>query len=364
MSISSPSLPIHQQDKLRDRILSIHALQRAGKFPLAAYPEDALPGLPTAEQIGAQRQSYGAYGIFTTAWGRFERDWSLDVLVLTEGTPPADLVQVPLCPAMAEVYPASRFVRVLSQGEEGTVLDLDAVPDASDQKYPQTLLRRLNLELAETGLVVWKLLWKENATPAVPLRLANDHALAFGSSALWDAAPETGIPQLVAGQFYASSQQVLKALYGSLVTNSKKFLTLYDAEGKSHTLAGARRGYTRLGGNLAAAHAHGHLMVLEHPLSGNPAESTETWFYVLGITGEDIVQKFAERLDLALPWPIQSAWAETLLNAGQAANLVVWLERTGPVNGQEYACGLRVSKDADAWQTVISIALQTGELLL
>jgi hypothetical protein len=165
--------------------------------------------------MGAQRQSYGAYGVFKTAWGSFERDWSLDVLVLTEGTPPADLAQVPLCPAIAEVYPTSAYTRILSQGEDGETLDLDTIPDATDRKYPSTFLRRLNTELAETGLVVWKLLWKE-AAPPVPLRLANDHALAFGSSALWDADPATGIPQLVAGQFYASSQQVLKALYGSL----------------------------------------------------------------------------------------------------------------------------------------------------
>lgn len=360
MPTPSPSLPIHQQNNLRDRVMSIAALQRSGKFPLVIYADEAIPSLMTVEQAGAQRQGYGSYGSFATPWGRFERDWSLDVLVLTEGTPPANLAQTPIRIAIAEVYPTSGFTRVLSQGEDGAGLDLDTVPD---REYPERFLKRLNTELAETGLVVWKLLWKET-TPSAPLRLANDHAMGFGSSALWDADPETGLPQLVAGQFYASSQQVLKALYGSLVTNSKKFLTLYDADHKSHTLAGARRGYTRLGGNLTAAHAQGHLMVLEHPLAGNPAEHTDNWFYVLGLRDEEVVQKFAERLDLAIPWPVQPAWAETLLNLGQAANLIVWLEHTGPDTGREYACGLRVSKDAEAWQTVLSTALQTGALVL
>lgn len=359
MSTPSPSLPVYQQNGLRDRVLSISTLQRAGKFPIVISADTALPGLVTAEQIGAQRQGYG-YSHYATAWGEFSIDWGLNVLVLTEGTPPADLAQGLLCPAVAEVYPTSGFTRVLSQGEDGTTLDLDVLPN---QEPSDRFLTRLNTALADTGLVVWKLTWKE-PTPSAPLRLSNDHALGFGSSAIWDADPETGLPQLVAGQFFAPSQQVLKALYGSLVTNSKKFLTLYDTDHKSHTLAGARRGYTRLGGNLSAAHALGHLMVLEHPLAGNPAESTETWFYVLGLRGEDTVQKFAERLDLAIPWPVQPAWAETLLNLGQEANLVVWLDRTGPDTGREYVEGLRVSKDAEAWQTVISTGLQTGALTL
>ncbi len=357
MPTSPPSLPVYQQDKLRDRVLSIRALQCTGKFPLAVYADEALPSLLTVAQIDGKRQGYGDY---YTPWGRFTRDWSLDVLVLTEGTPPADLPQVPLCPALAEVYPTSGFTRVRAQGEDGETLDLDIVPD---REFPERFLKRLNTELAETGYVVWKLLWKET-TPPAPIRLANDHALAFGSSAIWDTDPETGIPQLVAGQFYAPSQQVLKALYGNLVTNSRKFLTLYDTEHRSHTLAGARRGYTRLGGNLTAAHAHGHLMVLEHPLASNPAEQTEAWFYVLGLLGEDVVKKFAERLDLAIPWPVQPDWAETLLNLGQEANLVVWCEQTGPDTGKEYACGLHVSKDTDAWQAVISTGLQTGALVL
>lgn len=361
--MSTPPHP-YQIDQLRDRTLAVRALQRTGKYPLVVTSDEDLPSLPTAEALGAHRLGYGAYGNFATAWGVFSRDWTLDVLVLSEGTPPADLPpQVPLCPAVAEVYPTSGYTRVVSQGEDGTDLTLDAVPDASEQRYLQTYLRRLNTALAETGLVVWQLTWQE-ALPSAPIRLANDHALTFGSSALWDADPETGMPQLVAGQFYAANQQVLKALYGSLVTNSKKFLTLYDTEGRSHTLAGARRGYTRLGGNLSTAHALGHLMVLEHPLAGNPAESTETWFYVLGLHDEDVVQKFAERLDLAIPWPLQADWGETLLNLGQEANLVVWCDRTGPDTGQEYVYGLRVSKDADAWQTVISTGLQTGALIL
>lgn len=361
MSTSSPSLPVYQQNNLRDRVMAISAFQRRGRFPIVAYADETLPGLLTTEQVGAQRQGYGSYGSFATSWGKFSPDWGLNILVLTEGTPPTDLpLQVMLSPAIAEVYPTSRFTRVFAQSEDGATLDLDILPD---REAPERFLKRLNTELADTGLVVWKLLWKE-PTPSAPLRLANDHAMGFGSSALWDADPETGLPQLVAGQFYASSQQVLKALYGSLVTNSKKFLTLYDADHQSHTLTGARRGYTRLGGNLAAAHAHGHLMVLEHPLAGNPAEHTDPWFYVLGLRDEEVVQKFTERLDLAIPWPVQPAWGETLLNLGQAANLVVWLEHTGPDTGREYTCGLRVSKDAEAWQNVLSTALQTGALAL
>lgn len=356
--------PPYEDSHLLDRICGLRQLQQEGKFLVNFFPAhhpSAIPCWPSAEELDLE---YGTGASTRVApWGKFTVNWPHEILILTEGTPPEQfLPQIRLKPSVAMLYPASGFTRLVTQEDQAQTIELDLVPE--DNTLPQRFIPQLNQALAEVGWMVWKLIWMED--PPEIIRLANDSAVVWATSALWD--PEA--QQLVAAQMASPSQQLLKAIYATLVTNSRKVLSLHG-QNASVAVFGARRRYMQIGGSLHAAHARGHLLVLEHPLSGNPAEHTEDFFYVVGLTGEDLTRKFAERLDLALPWPVQPPWAAALLDAGQKAGLITWLAQAGPTErGEiqesalptEYAVGLCVSKDASGWQAVIREALQAGEI--
>lgn len=95
-----------------------------------------------------------------------------------------------------------------------------------------------------------------------------------------------------------------------------------------------------------------------HPLSGDPQANTAEYFYIIVAPEESIPKKFAERLDLAIPWPAQSDWAEYLLEAGQEAGLVQVL----PSSGNDFTAGLRVEKNESKWQQVISDGLKYNKI--
>lgn len=362
--------PPYEDSHLLDRICALRQLQREGKFLVNYFPSthpSAIPMWPTSEELGLE-YGHGPYARLAP-WGKFTVDWQHEVLVLTEGTPPEPyLPQAQILPAVAMLYPASGFTRIVLQDEQEKTIELDLVPE--DNTLLQRFLPQLNQTLAEAGWMVWKLIWMEDLPEII--RLANDSAVVWATSALWD--PEA--QQLVATQMASPSQQLLKAIYATLVTNSRKGLSIHN-QSTSVAVFGARRRYIQIGGNLHAAHARGHLLALEHLLSGNPAEQPEEFFYVIGLTGEDLTRKFAERLDLAIPWPVQSIWAAPLLRAGQNAGLITWLAQAGPHEAAEaheslsvsaipteYAVGLRVSKDVSGWQAVITEALQAGDITL
>ena len=78
--------------------------------------------------------------------------------------------------------------------------------------------------------------------------------------------------------------------------------------------------------------------------------------YIVIAPGESLKDKFSERLDLAIPWPIQPEWAEYLLEAGQEKDLVQVL----PSSGTDFTAGLRIKKNESLWQQVISDGLKRG----
>ena len=109
-----------------------------------------------------------------------------------------------------------------------------------------------------------------------------------------------------------------------------------------------------MNGNLTQANAEGTVTAMLHPLSGDPQAANTDYFYIVAAPDECLAEKFAERLDLAIPWPVQAEWAEYLLEAGKKADLVQVL----PCSGKDFTAALRVVKSESKWQQVIADGLK------
>ena len=205
------------------------------------------------------------------------------------------------------------------------------------------------------------------------LSLSNGHARATVLSAVWSE-PDA---QLVAAQLAAGDQQSLLALKAELEKNNKNSQVTLRGDAKAD-LAGARKGYLRLAATLDRANAHGHTLVLRHWRAGDPRlipqpKEGHVFFYVVVSHGEDLLLRFVERLQLAIPWPLRTEWREPLLAAGLEASLVQHLclaqameldPQHGPAHGVAFTAGLRVVADAPAWGQVITDGLQNGMLTM
>ncbi len=204
-------------------------------------------------------------------------------------------------------------------------------------------------------VVVWELDEDKGDTPPV-IRITNDSAMLFASSAIWDNDEQ----QLVAAQVVTTHQELLKAVKATLANNGgKNYLTVKSPDGDAF-LRGARRGYVTVSNSMTGANAEGTVTALLHPSRGDPQANAAEHFYLVVAPDENISQKFAERLDLAIPWPIQSEWSDYLLEAGQEAELVQVL----PASGKDFAAGLRVVKNESKWHQVIANGLQAGQITI
>jgi hypothetical protein len=226
-------------------------------------------------------------------------------------------------------------------------------------EHPYQLLERANKVLRSDpalGMVACKLVWENDELQkrVHQIRLANDHVSVVCASAVWD----TDLQQLVAVTLVSPEQQSLKAITATLYTNSKKSLAL-SVDGKTHAIQNTRRKYTAVSGNLAAVGAEGYLLALLHPLSGNPQEQSENHFYLVVSQNETTITKFAERLNLAIPYPVRELWADYLLECGFQSNLV----RKLSLAGDDFQDALWVSK-AGGWRAIIEDGLKDGNIHL
>lgn len=218
--------------------------------------------------------------------------------------------------------------------------------------------------------------------------LANPHMRATVASVVWS---ETDA-QLVAALIGAVDKVALTALKAELEKNNASSLHL---GGEIEVdLVGARRGYLTLGSSLERENAHGVALLLQHWRAGDPrrlakpgsatASGADDYFYVVALHGENLPAKFLDRLQLALPWPLKPAWAETLLTLGRENGLVEPLsvanaaaarpvidEQLGPdwesggmvqgARGLIFRAGLRV-RQSEQWGDLLSDALKAGTL--
>lgn len=329
-----------RDERLKARTLRAITLQQAGHFVLDHRQELPLPVLDLR---------YSRLYDYETSWGGFRFDpEARSLLVLCQGQPPDELLPQPrLRLATAILHAGYASIQL-----EGSAFELDF---QTRDRVDYESLRLLNRTLADEGLpvVVWQLEPEKGEMPPV-IRLANDSAMLFASSAIWDNENQ----QLVASQVISTSQDLLKAIKATLANNnSKSFLTLKTPD-ESAYLKGARRGYLAVTSSLAQANAEGTVTTLLHPLSGDPQAGSNGCYYLVVAPGECLERRFVERLDLAIPWPLQSDWAAYLLAAGQAAGLVEAL----PQCGDDFSAGLRIARNEAGWQQVIAAGLEQGQI--
>lgn len=295
----------------------------------------------------------GKYSGYETEAGSFKRSSAASTWEIQASLLPLS----PLVPLrLASIHAHETGLRVTLQDE--TQFSLDEIWTADQNPYE--LLTKVNQRLASDptlGAVAWELTWDESFFQNRPrlMRLMNDHVSVVCSSAAWDVEGK----QLIAATLVSPEQQSLRAITATLATNSKKGLTLM-AEGVSHYLNNARRGFTAVSGSLTQAGAEGQVLTLLHPLTGNPQEQTAEHFYVLVAKGQTLPAVFSERLALAIPWPTRPEWAEYLLSAGLEHALLAHLETSGP----DFSAALCVQKDSDDWKAVLEAGLAASRIRL
>jgi hypothetical protein len=339
-------------ERLKQRANRVIDLQGQNLFVVDTHHELPLPGHKTLTELhyGNTRDESGRFYDSENSWGKFSYDPESyrSLLVLRRGTPPPELIPQPrLALATATVH--AGYVCI---NNNGSSFDLDL--QTRDQVDFSTL-RTINQTLAseQIPVVVWQADEAKDETPPI-IRITNESAMLFASSAIWD----TQNQQLVATQVVTTSQELLKAIKATLANNNtKSYLTVKTPDDSAY-LKGARRGFTSVGNNLVQANAEGTVTAMVHPLCGDPQANAADHFYVVIAHGETISKKFAERLDLAIPWPIQPAWADYLLEAGQEAGLVEVL----PSCGDDFTAGLRISKNETEWQQLISAGLKARRI--
>ena len=194
-------------------------------------------------------------------------------------------------------------------------------------------------------------------------RIANNHASILCSSAVID---DEGDRQLVAASIIAEhgAGEVLKSIYATLFTNANNngfSFTPDRRHGRSIWLSGAKRsGWAKVKGQLARMRIKGSTLSVLHPLALDP-RNAETAFYVVAssdMESDKVFSLFAERLGIAIEWPVLTSWVSHLITAGEQESLVSKL----PVFGPEWKTGYRVTKNSSAWITLISAGLADGSL--
>ncbi|MCX6082190.1 MAG: hypothetical protein NTW32_21890 [Chloroflexi bacterium] len=200
------------------------------------YCADQFP-LPVINGIARP----GKYGGFETDLGPFQRSTGIPTWEIQARFLP-DVALVPLRLASVHAHETGLKVTI----DDGTRLSLDEIWTAEKNAYE--LLTKVNQHLASDhalGATAWELTWEDSFFQNRPrlMRLMNDHVSVVCSSAAWDADGT----QLVAATLVSPEQQSLRAITATLATNSKKGLTL-SADGVSHYLNNARRGFTAVSG--------------------------------------------------------------------------------------------------------------------
>ena len=246
----------------------------------------------------------------------------------------------------ADVYADHALVYL----EDGQVATIECAFD--EDGYGTLNMINTRLREDDSPALCWRFRWL-GGERATWVSIENESALVHAESALWD---EDNC-QLVAAVF-SGDKQITKAVMATLMTNSDK-IKAWVKQGYTRVcdLVSAKRRYTQVSRSLADANASGTAMAILHPLAGNPRESNQAHFYVVATPGEDLIQKFRERLDMATSLAVLPAWADYLLTAGREAGLVTELGTFGPT-----FAGLRVSKTPygdDGWESVISAGLRS-----
>ena len=334
---------------LKTRTERAITLQQQGAFIVDKMHELPLPA-PTDLHYSRNWDDGGRYYDFENDWGKFCYDVEQrSLLTLHKGQPPVEFSNQPIL-TLATATMHTGYVAIHNNGSS---FDLDM---NTQGQLDYSMLRTINqtLQTENIPVVIWQVDQEQKSNTPPVIRITNDSAMLFASSAIWSPDDQ----QLVAAQVVTTSNELLKAVKATLANNSSKSYLTVKTPDDSAFLKGAKRGFVCVNANLAQANADGTVTAMLHPLSGDPQASSADYCYIVVSPEESISKKFAERLDLSIPWPIQTEWADYLLEAGQDAGLVQVL----PGSGKDFAAGLRLVKNESKWQQVIANGLKENRI--
>ena len=202
------------------------------------------------------------------------------------------------------------------------------------------------------------------------LFLRNQHVSLSCLAAMWSQYDR----QLVAAMIAATDKISVNAILAELEKNGGKSQVWLNSSTNSSSeyvreeLTGAAKGFVKVQTDMSSAAAHGYVVTMLHwrahdpralPKSDKPEDS---YFYIVATDGEDMLARFEQRLNLAIPWPIGAEWATPLLAAGLDRRLVRRLKtvRAKEYTGAGFAEGFRIELNTEAWGDVLSDLLRSG----
>jgi sarcosine oxidase gamma subunit len=208
------------------------------------------------------------------------------------------------------------------------------------------------------------------------LVIRNAHARATVLSAVWSEKDH----QLVACTMTGDKQSLTAIKAEMEKHNSRSGVELVGDEVRVE-LSGAQKGFVKMMATLEHVNAVGYAMTMMHHRAHDPrlipperekdGEIPAPYFYVVAHSGQCLMALLAERLQLALPCAVDSAWAETLIDIGKNIGLVdllpvqhskelgAWVESNHFTTFQSAA---RVTRDETRWVELICSALKEGTL--
>lgn len=193
-----------------------------------------------------------------------------------------------------------------------------------------------------------------------PIFITNDSAQVIAAAVIFDLEAQQLVAALIPYAHGANHAELLKAIRASLTTNAERWISLRGEDlPRTVMLKGARRKYFVSAATMRQASADGRVEVWLHPATGDPRETALDFFYILAIEKTNLPVWFANRLNLAIPWPIKDEWAETIFNAALEAQLITQL----PIVGQSaFVSAWRIEKDSAKWAVIINQAINSNQI--
>jgi len=302
-------------------------LQEAGYFLIASdRPHLALP---TPHDIKCAHEN----GQIITALGPGEYKHPFYIV------PGLADQQPKLVKCSAELFPG--FLKITNT-ETGETLDFD-----TDKTDPEEIANTLNYELREIG---WCVIAYTIPEPLNRMTLENDSAQVYVISIVLDPVGQ----EIVAVNFYADSDQVIKAISASMMTFNKPVIKLDKGEDVIY-VNGAGRRYRSLDTKIPGTNLISRFMF--HPYSG--LAMGKDFVYVIYTSEDELKDTFYNVLDRVIPHAMLPSWSPKLIQAGLKEGLVVSCTQYGNM-----LFALKVSADADKWEKLINALLRSHSLSL
>jgi len=302
------------------------AYQQKGYFIIADCSQVSLP-LPSPKDFNVQNSPTG----YTSDLGPVL--WKYP-LYLAENGPE----QPRLARAHAKLFPG--YLEITNTETDETI-NLD-----TDKTDLRAISSDLNSQLIELG---WCVIDYESDASVNFWTIENDSARAYLQSIVLDRTNN----EVVAAMLYSDSDQILKAIYSSLVAFNRHALKLTDGDTEL-IVFGARRRYRSLDTKIPGTNIT--TKTLFHPLSGLAAKD-----YVYCIFGpeDDKEELFYNVLDRCIPCALLQTWSLELIKAGVKAGLVSECLAYGNI-----LSAWRIDLDIKQWEELISENLINRTLVI